>query len=419
VIKPLCGGQTFTATEFCYNNTSVYSKCNDNEYNPSTHFCHSNQLYSCGNLPYDPSIQFCQGGSTIKPLCDGQTFSATEFCQGTTIKSLCGTATYTASQFCQTGTNAVKDLCGNQIYTSSQFCCNTAIGTTSTEFCQGTTVKPLCGTATYTSSQFCQGGTTVKPLCGTATYTSSQFCQTGTNAVKDLCGTQTYTASQFCYNNSKIVNFCGTRTDTYNPDIYQCKSDINANGIYLKTPVSYQGESYEAVLIGEQTWLAKNLNYNAPNSRCFYDIPARCGTYGRLYYWATAMAGAASSNANPSGVQGICPSGWHLPSQAEWDALNTFIQSNKSCSDCGAKHLKSVDGWYYGSNGEDSYGFAALPGGFGFFDGDDYDSSGAGYSGHWWSASGYSSGYLMVGERESTGWTGGDNTLKSVRCLQD
>jgi uncharacterized protein (TIGR02145 family) len=172
--------------------------------------------------------------------------------------------------------------------------------------------------------------------------------------------------------------------------------------------------------------MAENLNYNAPNSRCYGDNTGgdsqnRCGTYGRLYNWATAMAGAASCNANPSGVQGVCPSGWHLPSQAEWNALNTFIQSNKGCSDCDAKHLKSVDGWNNNGNGEDTYGFAALPGGNGY-SGGNFDD--VGNYGVWWSSSEGNSSLAyyryMYYNREYAYWNNYDKSyLYSVRCTQD
>src|SRR4030042_875983 len=51
-------------------------------------------------------------------------------------------------------------------------------------------------------------------------------------------------------------------------------------------------------------------------------------TYGVLYNWSAAMNGAASSIANPSGVQGVCPTGWHLPSDAEWTQLTDYLAAN-------------------------------------------------------------------------------------------
>lgn len=129
------------------------------------------------------------------------------------------------------------------------------------------------------------------------------------------------------------------------------------------------GKKYVYTKIGEQIWMAENLNYNAIGSTCCNKDPATCPKYGRFYNWTTAMDDAASSNANPSGVKGVCPTGWHLPSMAEWNALKTYVESDKGCTSCAAKHLKAQIGWEScGTSGEDSsypcndsFGFAALP----------------------------------------------------------
>lgn len=77
---------------------------------------------------------------------------------------------------------------------------------------------------------------------------------------------------------------------------------------------------YRTTKIGTQTWMAENLSFDAgTGSYCYGDVPANCKNYGRLYTWGVAMGGGESSNANPSGVQGICPEEWHMPSNGEWD----------------------------------------------------------------------------------------------------
>jgi uncharacterized protein (TIGR02145 family) len=352
----------------------------------------------------------------VKDLCGTATYTATEQCQSdVVVTDQCGTNWYHSStHFCQS-LNVVKDLCGGQTFAA-------------TEFCQGTTIKDLCGTATYTATEFCQSPNVVKDLCGSQTFTATEFCQ-GTT-VKPLCGTQTYTASQFCYNNSKVGDFCGARTATYNPDTYQCKPSVNANGIYLKAKPSDGINSYEAVLIGTQTWMAENLNHAAEGSVCYNNTATSCDTYGRLYNWTTAMAGAASSTANPSGVQGVCPSGWHLPSDAEWNALIAFVHSDNGLavytsgtSDLAGKYLKAESGWnsYSGIVNDDKYGFSALPGGYRYSDGSFYY---VGLNGYWWTASEYysSSAYnrYMYYNYESAYWSNdGKGSLRSVRCLKD
>jgi len=151
---------------------------------------------------------------------------------------------------------------------------------------------------------------------------------------------------------------------------------------------SRDGKSYKTVRIGTQTWMAENLNYNASGSVCYDNSLSNCGTYGRLYNWVTAMALDAnynSSNWNEGSGgkkhRGVCPSGWHLPSEWNWiqlrsDALGSDVFGY-------GEKLKSTSGWSSNGNGTDDYGFSALPGGYGagsrFFN--------AGDNGYWWSTS--------------------------------
>ncbi|MDR2555454.1 MAG: fibrobacter succinogenes major paralogous domain-containing protein [Fibromonadaceae bacterium] len=196
------------------------------------------------------------------------------------------------------------------------------------------------------------------------------------------------------------------------------------------------GKLYKFVSIGTeataQTWMAENLNYDVPDNAtdvCYDNNPANCVTYGRLYNWETAMGGSASSSKNPSEVQGVCPSGWHLPSDAEWNALTKFV--NPSCSDnsnCGGAgtKLKSTNGWnsYEGKsgNGTDEFGFSALPGGNGRSDG---SFGRVGETTPWWSSTEYdaSSVYgwnMYYNSADVSMFKEGDKTrLYSVRCVQD
>jgi uncharacterized protein (TIGR02145 family) len=193
---------------------------------------------------------------------------------------------------------------------------------------------------------------------------------------------------------------------------------------------------YKYVKINGQTWTAENLNYNATGSKCGSTISgtgtlsdantAACDKYGRLYNWNTAMGGAASSTAEPSGVQGVCPSGWHLPSNAEWAALARFAGGTGVQGDGGTAgtKLKATSGWNahatYG-DGTDDYGFSALPGGYGNSDGDFY---GVGNYGYWWSASEYGSNnayYRRMDYNYEDAYYSdyGKYYLQSVRCVQD
>ena len=90
------------------------------------------------------------------------------------------------------------------------------------------------------------------------------------------------------------------------------------------------GQTYKTCKIGDQVWMAENLNYYTPAGSWYYDNDsAKYSTpYGRLYLWNIAMANHPSSNLSPSGVQGICPPGWHIPSYDEWKELQMYLANN-------------------------------------------------------------------------------------------
>jgi len=121
---------------------------------------------------------------------------------------------------------------------------------------------------------------------------------------------------------------------------------------------SRDGKTYKTTKIGEQVWMAENLSFNAKGSKCYDNKPANCQKYGRLYDQETAKA--------------ACPSGWYLPSNAEWYKLFRYVDANNDSKSSGenltdGKYLKAKSGWKNtkgeSGNGTDIYGFAALPGG--------------------------------------------------------
>lgn len=140
------------------------------------------------------------------------------------------------------------------------------------------------------------------------------------------------------------------------------------------------GQLYKTIKIGDQTWMAENLNfaYNYPtigldsSSFCYDNKPGNCSKYGRLYMWSAAMDSAAVFGdagkgcgygliCKPSGkIRGTCPEGWHLPSRREW--IDMFLAVGDT-SIIGKK-LKSTSGWSPDSgNGTNEVGFSMLPGG--------------------------------------------------------
>jgi len=403
----LCG-ETYTEAQFCRNGT-VYDKCGNSEglgkydYDPDTHFCRNNYtIAKCNGKEYNPPYERCSYGS-VEKQCGNAWFNIqTYFCLGGAVTQLCGGLPYTSSQFCST--NTVYNKCG--------------------------------GTVTFTPG--------TEECCGNDKYTlTTHYCRTADNTIHS-CGNKPLNPDiQFCYNDSKIGNYCGTRTEIFDPDLYECKPDININGIYLKMPVSYEEQSYNAVLIGTQIWMTKNLNINVPGSKCYgedsqvYDeendnfitlpndeVQANCAKYGRLYDWSTAMDFSSYCNTNScssdiqSKYQGICPSGWHIPNDAEWTTLTDYVGGGNTA---GTK-LKSTTNWNTSSSympGTDNYGFSALPGGqFGNY------FIGAGNFGNWWSSF---SDYNNSAYYRSMSYAGPNvgccstykSFLYSVRCVKD
>ncbi|SHM14177.1 fibrobacter succinogenes major paralogous domain-containing protein [Fibrobacter sp. UWB7] len=107
------------------------------------------------------------------------------------------------------------------------------------------------------------------------------------------------------------------------------------------------GQTYKTVQIGNQTWMAQNLNYKTGKSSCYNNNKKDCEKYGRLYDWNTAMK--------------ACPEGWHLPSREEYEQL-LFIACGKYICN---KELNSKTGWLHSDNNdEDKLGFSALPAGY-------------------------------------------------------
>jgi len=214
------------------------------------------------------------------------------------------------------------------------------------------------------------------------------------------------------------------------------------------------GQVYKTVNIGDQWWMAENLdatNYSdgsaiqlvekdtawdalieSDKAYCYYNNSTANKTiYGALYTWAAAMNGASSSNTNPSGVQGVCPDGWHLPSDAEWKQLELYLGMNSHevdsagyrGSDEGGK-LKETGTRHWASpntGATNSTGFTAIPGGSRYFTGSFLSM---GYYPTFWSSTETESYYAwsrLLFFNQSTIYR--DKYYKhygfSVRCLKD
>lgn len=204
------------------------------------------------------------------------------------------------------------------------------------------------------------------------------------------------------------------------------------------TVTDYDGNTYQTIYIGAQCWMKENLrtkhysngaaisqgkastnsHYPYAGQKYYYrynDVDSNVATYGLLYSWAAVMNGAGSSSNNPSGIQGICPSGWHVPSNAEWCELENYVEPgiDVNCNSTGyrgsmAKKLAAPQLWssYTSNSFAPGYWqtdstlfnisqFDAVPGGR--YQSDSYPVSSS-YSnlnqtGYWWTCSSTSDTY--------------------------
>jgi uncharacterized protein (TIGR02145 family) len=201
------------------------------------------------------------------------------------------------------------------------------------------------------------------------------------------------------------------------------------------------GNVYNTVLIGTQCWMKENLKTtkdadgNAITRYCYDNDPSNCAIYGGLYTWTTAMNGAASSDNVPSGVQGICPDGWHLPGDLEWTKLTYYVrsQSGFKCYDeytsYIGKSLAAQTNWQTSTNTcavgnnltvNNATGFSGLPGGardiYGFY----Y----VGMRCYWWTSTEYDYDFahssMLDFDYPDVGQFMDEKVFGlSVRCLRD
>ena len=249
-----------------------------------------------------------------------------------------------------------------------------------------------------------------------------------------------------------------------NPSTYEFNSQ-QAAIIGVRVPQSVQacqgldsltdidGNVYHTVQVGQQCWMRENMRTTryadgtpiSASADTSSTIPYRyapnndttlVADYGFLYNWRAAMGGSASSTSSPSGVQGVCPTGWHLPSYSEMRDLRNFMESQVSyhCNDSDtstAAAMCSTTGWHSstvscapGTNpvANNETGLTFCPAGR--FSSGSY--SGLTYYCYAWSTTEYSSGkpriirFAYNNARFSTSWYANNVRLGySVRCLRD
>jgi uncharacterized protein (TIGR02145 family) len=145
--------------------------------------------------------------------------------------------------------------------------------------------------------------------------------------------------------------------------------------------ITYEGQVYNTIQIRSQCWLKENLNVgtmitngNQSNNGiiekfCYAHQQDNCTIYGGLYQWDEMM-----QYTNTQGSQGICPSGWHIPTDEQWKVLEGAVDSQYGIGDQtwdasyfrgidAGTNLKTTSGWNLNGNGTDLFGFSGLPGG--------------------------------------------------------
>jgi uncharacterized protein (TIGR02145 family) len=388
-VQERCGSQNngvLRYGEFCYylydNNLNIIkiiaTKCDGSPYNPVINFCDRNNhngieqiLERCSdrnNVPYDSShgvynysTQFCTEDRNIVNKCGGREYdSSKQFCSpGDSIVNLCGGNVYdVVNQFCDNG-DEIRNFswCGSNHYDAlRQFCdnssgsvyslCNAKTYNVINEFCSGNQIYPKCldvdgitganntgNIVDYDPSRYgCFGDIPVnrelyhrcdlKTTRGLCVYRNNLRCK---QADAD--------ESEYVVDTNKIVN----------PYPWM-KCESGTEKIEKITGTVLHGSiNYRTVQIGNQVWLAQNLN-------------------GTTYTWATAMQKPISYDTihwpppNPypyTNRQGLCPNGWRIPNRDEWQKLIDYAGGKNS-----AGHNLKAEGNYRGT---DIYGFNAIP----------------------------------------------------------
>ena len=220
------------------------------------------------------------------------------------------------------------------------------------------------------------------------------------------------------------------------------------------TLTDIDGNVYNTVWIGAQCWMKESLRTtkypdgtildsfptNTDDAHWMYaqnnSAPWTKPIFGLLYNWMAVMNEAESSNSSPSGVQGICPDGWHVPSGAEWSHLTDYV-SSQSQYICGDDHTNigkalADTAWWNSStppcsigfepNSNNATGFSARPAGFS----DNYVTFGR-FS-YFWSSTEINDNYAVTVQLSDVStfvyipnsWPNGPkNTAYSVRCVRD
>lgn len=259
---------------------------------------------------------------------------------------------------------------------------------------------------------------------------STNYIQTFSSGIKYVCDSNKWRPLKQGENEYGV---CSNEGDV-KKNMY-CAKNVGwiKNAGYKTFTDNRDNRVYRAIKIGNQIWMAENLNYRAKNSRCYEDDKENCEKYGRLYTWRSTMSendnGCMDDGRlacfNNGLIQGICPSGWRLPSKEDLKKLISTVEKNNWSVD-----IKSESGWANDNNGVDTYGFNVYPTGEWCSEGCLNEERrevyfyGKEYSTSFWSSSvesSYSATMLSFCNYNSCIGIGTNNLTNgfSVRCLKD
>lgn len=250
----------------------------------------------------------------------------------------------------------------------------------------------------------------------------SESCKTGS-----ICGggkllkTDTYALSVSpsgcdanganCSNAFATADTATFQWDTTVPDTFECGTST----------VDYGGQIYNTVKIGTQCWFKQNLNIGATllvgydqinnsvsEKYCYNSVAGNCNTYGGLYFYGEAM-----QYNYQDGAQGLCPSGWHIPTLAEWNVLATSVPVM-----CPAyQYAFSLKTSAFGDSSPNCSGMTVLPSGFVTTS---YQSYYMGSSGGFWISNGQ---VYLLNSGQGTASIYNASTFSflaaSARCIKD
>ncbi len=207
-----------------------------------------------------------------------------------------------------------------------------------------------------------------------------------------------------------------------------CMEWIVDNCEYVTLLDDRDGQTYKTVKIGNQWWMAENLNYaTAKGSYCYEEYDNNCVASGRLYEWAYAIGKSEDEcgyghecDLGVGNVQGVCPDGWHVPSKSEWETLIAAVGGE----DIAGRKLKAKAFGVAQLNviNENAFGFWAYSAGErsegGYFGSD-------GYIANFWSSTenGSADAYFVVltccSDFAELSYNGFKSYGYSVRCVKD